>query len=159
METLLWTGAILLIVIGLFGLIIPVLPGTLIMFSGFLLAAWIGNFQLVSVFTIFIIGFLTLVSIAVDLLAASFGVKKLGASKEAFFGAAVGTVVGLFFGIVGLIVGPFLGAAAGEYMSNQDINKAGKVGVGAWLGFMIGTAIKLALAFGMIGIFIMAYFL
>jgi uncharacterized protein YqgC (DUF456 family) len=71
-------------------------------------------------------------------------------------GAALGTIAGLFFGLPGVIVGPFVGAVIGELTTNRDFAKAGKAGVAAWIGFAIGTAVKVALAFLMIGIFLVA---
>jgi uncharacterized protein YqgC (DUF456 family) len=71
-------------------------------------------------------------------------------------GAALGTVAGLFFGLPGVIVGPFVGAVIGELTTHRDFVKAGKSGVAAWIGFAIGTAVKVAMAFLMIGIFLVA---
>jgi hypothetical protein len=74
-------------------------------------------------------------------------------------GAAIGTVVGLFFGIVGIVIGPFIGAVAGEFLSRGSAAGAGRVGVWTWLGFVFGSLVKLVLAFTMVGIFIVAYLL
>jgi len=71
-------------------------------------------------------------------------------------GAALGTIAGLFFGLPGVIVGPFVGAVIGELSTHNDFTKAGKAGVAAWIGFAIGTAVKVAMAFLMIGIFLVA---
>jgi uncharacterized protein YqgC (DUF456 family) len=72
-------------------------------------------------------------------------------------GAGFGTVAGLFFGLPGIIFGPFVGAVLGELtVDHRDIRRAGKAGVAAWIGFAIGTAIKVAMAFVMIGIFVLA---
>jgi hypothetical protein len=56
-----------------------------------------------------------------------------------------------------LILGPFFGAAAGEYLARRNLRQAGKIGLAAWLGLVVGTAAKIALAFTMIGIFVLAY--
>jgi uncharacterized protein YqgC (DUF456 family) len=69
-------------------------------------------------------------------------------------GALLGTVAGLFFGLPGLIVGPFAGAAIGEWTVHKDLARSGKVGAAAWIGFAIGTALKVGVAFLMIGLFI-----
>jgi len=74
-------------------------------------------------------------------------------------GAAIGTVVGVFFGLPGLLLGPFVGAAAGELSARRDMAAAGKAGIGATLGLVIGAAAKLALAFSMIAAFVAARFL
>jgi uncharacterized protein YqgC (DUF456 family) len=72
-------------------------------------------------------------------------------------GAALGTVLGLFLGLPGIIVGPFLGAIAGELTVHRDWKRVGKAGLAAWIGFVIGTAVKVALAFLMIGLFAAAF--
>jgi uncharacterized protein len=68
-------------------------------------------------------------------------------------------VLGLFLGLPGLIIGPFAGAVLGELSAHRDLKRAGRAGVAAWIGFAIGTAVKVALAFSMIAIFIAAYLL
>ena len=103
-----------------------------------------------------LLGVLTLVSLAVDFFASLLGAKRAGASGKALWGAALGTFAGLFFGIHGLLLGPFLGAVAGEMLGGREWREASKVGFGTWLGIAVGTALKLALAFGMLGIFVLA---
>ena len=87
------------------------------------------------------------------------GAKRVGASGKALWGAALGSVVGIFFGIPGLVLGPFIGAAIGQYMSHGNLLHAGKVGLGTWLGILIGVALKVALIFAMLGVFVTAYYL
>ena len=74
-------------------------------------------------------------------------------------GAAIGAVVGIFFGLPGLLLGPFVGAALGEFSARRGMAAAGKAGIGATLGLVIGAAAKLALAFSMIAVFMAARFL
>lgn len=157
MDTILWISAAVLIITGLAGLIIPVIPGIPMMFAGFFLSAWAGDFLHVGFTTLLILGLLTGISIAVDTIAVGLGAKKTGASRQAIAGAMIGSVVGIFAGIPGILVFPFIGAVIGQYMSRADWNEAGKAGLGTWLGMLLGIAIKIGLAFAMIGIFIMAY--
>ena len=102
---------------------------------------------------------LGLASLAVDLLASALGAQRFGASPRALVGAALGALVGLFFGLPGLLLGPFLGAVAGEYSARRDLAQAGRAGVGTFLGLVFGAAAKAALALAMIGIFAAAYLL
>jgi len=157
MTIALWALAILMVVVGLAGTILPGLPGNALVFAGLLLAAYLQDFAEVGGIVIGVLGFLTLASFAVDLIAGALGAKRVGASSRAVAGAALGTVAGMPFGIAGLLVGPFLGAAIGELSVGTDLVKAGKVGFGAWLGFVVGTILKLGLAFAMVGIFLVAY--
>lgn len=141
------------------GTVIPVLPGTPFIFLGLALAAWIDGFERVGWTTLAILGVLTVISAAVDFAATSLGAKRAGASGLALFGAAAGAAVGIFFGIAGLIVAPFCGALIGELIARRDMIQAGKAGLGASLGLILGAVAKLALAFVMVGIFAVAYFL
>lgn len=146
-----------LVLAGLVGTILPALPGTPLVFLGLLLTAWAEGFGKVGWVTLTVLGVLTLASLGIDVAAGSLGAKRLGASWQATLGATLGTLVGLFFGFPGLLLGPFVGAAAGEYLARRSWRQAGKIGLAAWLGLVVGTAAKLALTFGMIGIFVLAY--
>lgn len=154
----LWVAACLLVIAGFAGLVFPVLPGTPFVFAGLALAAWANDFQRVGWVTLTILGLLTLLSFAVDLLASVLGAKRVGASKLALIGAFLGTIVGVFSGILGLLFGPFLGAVAGELLALRGLAQAAKVGVATWLGLIFGTLAKIALAFTMLGVFATAYF-
>ena len=158
MTILLWSLAAVLIVLGLIGIVMPALPGTWLIFGGLVLAAWADGFARVGVWTLAVIGLIGAASYFVDFVAAALGARKLGASTRAMAGAALGTLAGLFFGIPGLIVGPFVGAVIGELTMHRDWRRAGRAGVAAWIGFAIGTAVKVGLAFAMIAIFAAAWF-
>ena len=142
-----------LILIGLLGTVLPILPGLPVMFVGMLLAAWADDFQRIGGWTIATLGVLLVISIAVDVLSSILGAKRVGASNKALFGAGLGGFVGIFFGIPGLLAGPFLGAAVGEMAHGREWREASKVGFGTWVGLALGAALKLALAFSMLAIF------
>ena len=100
----------------------------------------------------------------VDFWATALGAKRVGASRLAIIGAMVGTLAGLFFGPLGLLMGPFAGAIGGELIHRrsllkQDLGQAAKIGVGTWFGILFGTVLKLALAFTMLGLFALAWWL
>ncbi len=157
MDDLRWPLAAALVVIGFAGTVLPALPGAPLVFAGLLVAASIDGFQKVGWFTLGVLGVLTLISFGVDFVAAAVGAKRVKASRLALLGAFLGTIGGLFFGLPGLIAGPFLGAAAGEYASNRDLVRAKEVGIGTWLGLLVGVALKLAIIFTMLGVFTLAY--
>jgi uncharacterized protein YqgC (DUF456 family) len=156
---LIWLLVIALVLVGLAGTLIPALPGITLIYAGLFLGAWADDFQKVGVFTLTLLAVLTLGALVLDYVAGLFGAKKAGATRLAVFGAAVGTVVGLFFGPLGMLAGPFAGAFTGELLANRSVLKAGKVGFGTWLGIIVGTCLKLALSFSMIGIFVLKYLL
>lgn len=151
--------AALLVLAGLAGTVLPALPGVPLMFGGMLLAAWAGNFEQVGWWVIVVLGFLTALSVIVDLLATAMGAKRVGASRLALVGAVAGTVIGLFFGIIGILAGPFVGALVGELIHGRQVRQATRVGFGTWVGILVGTVLKIGLAFAMLGIFAFALFL
>ena len=154
-----WILSAVLIIVGLAGTVLPALPGVPVIFVGLVLAAWIDGFSTIGWGTLVVLGLLTIVSIIIDLLAAAFGTQRMGASPRAFWGATLGALVGIFFGLVGIVLGPFIGAVAAEVSAGQDARQAGRSGYGAWLGLLLGTAAKLAIAFLMLGIFLLKYVL
>jgi len=163
-NTLYYLLAIVLVVVGIAGTILPALPGLPLVFAGMLLAAWAGDFQQVGVPMLVVLGLLTVFSLAVDFWATALGAKRVGASRLAIIGAMVGTLAGLFFGPLGLLMGPFAGAIGGELIHRrsllkQDLGHAARIGVGTWFGILFGTVLKLALAFTMLGLFALAWWL
>lgn len=156
---LLWALAAVLILIGLAGTLLPALPGVPFVFAGLLVAAWIGNFQRIGWPTLTLLAVLTAIAIGVDLLASIMGAQRVGASKLALVGAAIGGIAGLFFGLVGIFIFPFVGAVIGELIARKEMGQAAKVGLATWLGLLFGALAKLALALTMIGVFVVVYWL
>jgi len=148
-----------MVAVGLAGIVLPALPGHLLILAGLALAAWADGFRHVSGWTLGVIGVIALASFAVDFLSTALTARKLGASRRAMAGAAIGTLGGLFFGLPGLIAGPFVGAVIGELTATKDVRQAGRAGLAATIGFAIGTAVKVALAFVMIAVFAAAFLL
>ncbi len=148
----------LVVAVGIAGTVLPALPGSLIVLGGLILAAWAEGFEYVSTGTITLLAILTVLTYIVDFAASALGAKKLGARPQAIWGAAIGAVVGIFFGLPGFLLGPFAGAMLVQYLHDRDLMQAGKVGIGAWLGMAVGTALKLALVFLMIGVYLVQRF-
>ena len=151
--------ALILVIAGLAGTVLPGLPGSLMVFAGLLLAAWSEQFQYVSTWTLIALAMITALTYIVDFAASVLGAKRLGACPQAIWGALLGGLLGLSLGLVGFLLGPFIGAMAVQYAHDKDLLQAGKVGLGAWLGMVIGTALKLALTILMIGIYLLQRFL
>jgi uncharacterized protein YqgC (DUF456 family) len=156
MSVFLWIVAIALILVGIAGTVLPLLPGAILVFGGIVLAAWIDDFARIPVWLLVILGILTAIAWAVDLIAAALGAKKAGACKLAVIGAAIGTLAGIFTGLWGLLFMPLAGAAIGEFIAQRDLPRAGKVGVATWIGLLVGTAVKLAIVFAMVGVLVVA---
>lgn len=153
-QILLWLLAALLIVLGFAGLILPALPGLPLVFAGLVVLAWAENFAYVGWVTLSLLGLLALLSYGVDFLAAALGARKFGASPRAVTGAALGALVGLFFGLPGIVLGPFVGAVVGEFSRRASATAATQAGVGATLGLLFGALLKIALAFTMLGVYV-----
>ena len=147
-----------LVVVGIAGIVLPALPGVPLVFVGLLLAAWAEGFTRIGWSTLLVLGVLTVISLVVDVLSTTLGAQKLGASRLALVGSVIGTVAGLFFMPWGLFIGPFVGALVGEYLHGRELGKATRVGIGTWLGIVLGVALKLGLAVAMLGVFVIAWF-
>ncbi|MET0658413.1 MAG: DUF456 family protein [Steroidobacteraceae bacterium] len=153
-----WLVGILLILVGFLGIFLPALPGVPLMYAGMVLAAWGDDFQRIGWLSLTVLGVLTAISVIVDFAASAMGAQRVGASRRAIWGAFVGAVIGVFFGLPGLVFGPFIGAVVGELSVHGRVKDAGRVGIGTWLGLIFGTLVKIAIAFSMLGVFVLAYF-
>src|SRR3954447_5505499 len=155
MELLWWLITIVLFAGGLIGTVVPVLPGTTIILAAAIVhRLMVGAEKSVGWTIIAILVVLTLVSYLFDFLGGYFGAKYFGATRWGMFGAAVGAVGGLFFGIIGLFVGPVIGAIAGEFIAGKRMIDAGRAGWGSLLGNLGAMLGKLLIALAMVIIFL-----
>jgi uncharacterized protein YqgC (DUF456 family) len=152
-SVLVFALAAVLVAVGLAGLVLPGLPGAPLLFAGLLVAAWAEHFAYVGAGTLVVLAILAAATWGVDFAASAFGARRFGASGRAVAGAALGGLVGIFFGLPGLVVGPFVGATAGELSAQRGLRQAGWAGIGATLGMALGLAGKLALGISMLGVF------
>lgn len=159
LDIVLYVVAALLVLVGLAGSILPILPGIPIIFGGLWLAAWVDGYQHAGGWTLGIIAVLGVIGLLLDFVAGALGAKRVGASQMAVWGALIGTIVGMFMGLVGLLVGPFLGALVGELASGNSVLRSTHVSIGTWIGMLLGTLAKLVLSFMMIGVFLFALLL
>lgn len=146
LTVLLIVLALTLLLAGAAGTVYPALPGLPMMFGGAWLLAYAQDYQIITVWTLVLLLLPTLFGMAMDFVAGMLGAKYTGADKQAVWGAFIGGIVGIFFGIIGLLLGPLIGAAIGEFIAKRDLLKAGKVGIGTFVGFVVGTAAKIGAA-------------
>ena len=146
------TGVVLLllaIVAGLFGVLVPMLPGMGIIFAAVTIYGFYSDWLLYSpVFMVFC-GVLTIVSFAVDYLSGAYGAKKYGgASKEAMVAALIGGIIGMIlFHFIGMIIGSAVGIFAVEYYHNhKNADQSAKAAIGVLIGMALGIAVQFALA-------------
>jgi len=153
MDIALYVLAAILIIAGVAGTILPALPGIPMIFGGIWLVAALGNYERVGPWWLLTIGALGALGVIVDFVAGAMGAKRVGASQLALWGATLGTIIGMFFGLLGLVLGPFVGALAGELAAGKSVLRSTHVGIGTWLGLLFGTLVKLVISFVMIGLF------
>ena len=158
-PSILYAIAIVLVLVGLAGTVLPVLPGALLVFGGLFLAAWTDGFARVGTVALVIIGVLGALSFVADFVATLLGAKRVGASPQALVGATLGGLVGIFLGLPGLILGPFVGAVLGELVARRRVGQAAKVGLGTWLGLAAAAVAKVVLAFMMFATFLAFWWL
>ena len=157
MDVALWVLAGAMVLVAIIGMVLPLLPGTPLLFGGLWLAAFLDGYQKVGVSVVVVLAVLAVLAWVVDYVAAVLGVKRVGASGLAMAGAAAGALVGILGGIVGLIVGPIVGAMAGEMLARRNAGQATRVGIAAGLSFIAAVAFKLGIAAGMLAVFMFAY--
>jgi len=160
LETITLILVFLLMIVGILGAFVPVLPSTPLIFAGAIVYGFVTDFQAITWKVLVALLVLAIVSQALDYLATVYGAKKMNASKWGMAGAFVGTIAGLFTGgLVGVIVGPVVGAALCELLfARKDLKASVKSGVGAFLG-VVGSALgKFLIGLVMCGIFIWALF-
>jgi uncharacterized protein len=153
MDFLLSAIGAALIVAGLIGAIVPVLPGIPLIFGGVWLIAGVDDYRHISLWWLLGIGLVGSVGLALDLLAGALGAKRVGASPRAVWGALLGTIIGLFLGLPGLLLGPFVGAMIGELAAGNSVLRSTQVGMSAWAGLIFGTLIKLVSSVTMVALF------
>jgi uncharacterized protein YqgC (DUF456 family) len=153
MNIPLYIAGAALMAVGLAGAIVPALPGIPLIMGGIWLIAGVDGYRHLGQGWLLSIGLVGAIGLTLDLLAGALGAKRAGASKQAVWGALAGTVIGLFLGLPGLLLGPFFGAVVGELTAGNSILRSTHVGVGAWLGLIFGTIIKLASSVMMVALF------
>lgn len=158
LQAILYVLAALMIMVGIAGAVLPVLPGLPLTFAGMLLAAWAGRFEQVGWVTLAVLAALTALSVAVDFLSSTLGAQRVGASRMAIVGSLIGTLAGLLFLPIGVFVGPFAGALIGELLHGRKLGQATRVGLATWIGLAAGMVLKLGLALAMLALFLVQWF-
>ncbi len=142
MDIVLIVIGLLLLLTGLVGCMLPVVPGPPLSFLALLMlefTRW-GDF---SARFLWIAAAIAIVVTVLDNIVPVMGTKRFGGTKGGIWGASIGLVVGLFLGPAGIITGPFVGAYLGELAAHSDSGKAMKAALGSFLGLLTGVVLKL----------------
>lgn len=156
-EILLFVATLLVMLIGLAGVVLPVLPGVPIISAAALIYALLTDFNPIGAQTLLIFAILTILALVLDWAASVIGVRKMGGSRAGMIGALAGTIIGLLLpgaGIVGFIIGAFAGAYIMELLVNKNSRVALRAGLGSFLGFLAGGLLKFVIGSIMIGMFV-----
>ncbi len=151
--------ALLIMLGGLSGVVLPIIPSTPLILLGIVIYAVCDGFESISRLLLLSLGVLTIFSVVLDYFGGVIGAKKYGATKWGLIGSVIGGIAGFFMGgIIGLIFGPFFGAVLLELVFGKDFSSAFKSGVGTLVGFLGGAIAKLVIGVIIIGIFIWKVF-
>ena len=149
-EFILISGGILLLLIGVLGAFIPVLPGPPLSFGGFLMFYFSKSATILPQ-TLFVFGILTVLITLLDYLLPIWGTKAGKGSKHGVFGATLGLVIGIiFFPPWGVIPGPVLGAWLAERVNGKNNREAVRSAFGSFSGLLLGTIFKFVVSIAMI---------
>lgn len=149
MDYILIGLGIVLVITGILGCILPVIPGPPLNYAALLLLHFTSKHQFSTKFLI-VWAVITAAVYTLDYIIPVWGTKKFGGGKAGVWGSVIGLVAGLFFfPPFGIIIGPFVGAIAGELLSGKNSETALKSGFGSFIGFLLGTLLKLIVS-GMI---------
>ncbi len=146
MDYLLLALAIILIIVGLIGCVLPIIPGPPLSFLGLLTLHFtqFGEGEYTTNFLLILALIATVVTV-LDFVVPVWGTKKFGGTKAGMWGATIGLIIGMIFlGPLGLIFGPLVGAIIGESIKGANNKDAFKAGLGAFFGFLMGVGLKLA---------------
>lgn len=147
--------AIIFIIAGFAGILVPLLPDAPLVFVGAFLYWAFNGFTGISGWLIALLFVLTLIVVIADYFAGAYGVKRLGGSGTAQALSFIGGLIGLSVGnIPGLILGTLIGAVFGELIREGDIQKSVKIGFASLLGFLGGVLFKVIMLVVMTGLFI-----
>tara|TARA_Y100000389_G_scaffold58562_1_gene54551 strand:- start:237 stop:707 length:471 start_codon:yes stop_codon:yes gene_type:complete len=141
-NEILYIASFIILLIGISGSIVPGIPGPFISYMGLVLLYSATDLPITTEM-MWILGFFMVVSTVGDYVLQILGVKKLGGGKNAIRGTIIGTIIGLFIPPIGIILGALIGAFIGAKSETDDDSRAIKVALGAFVGFVLGTVIKL----------------
>mgnify|MGYP006323908601 FL=1 len=158
-EIILFTISLIIMIVGMAGIVVPIIPSTPLIWFGVFFYAIFTHFEKITWMILLIFAMLTIFSIVLENLGNIYGAKRFGATRWGIIGSIAGTGVGFYMGgPIGLILGPIVGTIIFEIIGGKDYTGALKSGLGNFVGFMGGSVIKIIIGLTMISIFIWKVF-
>lgn len=152
MDIFLLIVGILMLIVGIIGCILPVLPGQAVAFLALIMLQFMTPARLSADLVWTMAGIMIIVT-ALDYIVPIYGTKKFGGTKRGVWGSTIGLIVGIFilpsivvlgpFGVFGIILGPFIGAYIGESTGGRDSHESFIAAIGSFIGFLTGTFLKI----------------
>ena len=159
MDVIILVITLAVILLGIAGTFIPVLPDVPLVFAAIAAYGWLEGFHAVSPKYLLILAGVAVLSMFIDFVSTYLGAKYFDSSRLGLYGAVIGSLAGIFIiPPLGLLICPWLGAIIGELIQGNDLPKALRSGMGAVIGLFSGIAFKLVLAVGMLVSFLVVIF-
>ena len=153
-EMVLFSVSLLIMLMGMAGIVIPIIPSVPLVWLGAFIFALCTHFEKITGMLLLVFALLTVFSIVLENLGSVYGAKKFGATRWGIVGSVIGTGVGFYLcGPIGLILGPIIGTVIFELIGGKDYRGALKSGLGNFVGFLGGSLIKFFIGLAMIIIF------
>lgn len=154
-----WTLTISLLIVGLLGLVLPFVPGPLILFGATLLHAWLRPASGLGAWFVAVESILLVLAFATDFFCGALGARWFGGSAWGVSGVVLGALVGFFFGLPGMILGPLIGCFVFELiLARKPVQPAAKSAVGTAIGTGVGLVSRLGIGFAMVAVFFLGAF-
>ncbi|KPK72142.1 hypothetical protein AMJ87_05605 [candidate division WOR_3 bacterium SM23_60] len=153
-EIVLFIVALAIMLVGLAGVILPVLPGIPVIFAGILLYAVVTGFTVITLKLILIFAALAACGLLVDYFSQYFSVKQMGGGRAGAVGAVIGLIIGIILGWIWIVVLPFVFAVVFELIAGRRETQALRAGTGAFLGLLFGGLLRFVIGCVMIGLFV-----
>ena len=154
-DTLILIATLLIMLVGLAGTLIPMIPGIPLIYGAFILSGLLDGWTEYTTSFMVFWGIVTTLMVFLDYYAGAIGARRYGASASGIWGSIIGGILGIIFlGFIGILVGPFVGAVVGELLSGKTHRSALRAGWGTLIGFLAGSLFKLVVGCTMIGSFL-----
>lgn len=154
LEILLFILSLIIMLVGLAGVILPILPGIPLIAGAGLLYGILTGFEKITLEIILVFAGFTAVGLVIDYITNYFSVRKMGGGRAGAVGAVIGAFVGIFIHWLAIIILPFVLAVLFELLAGKHKKQAIRAGFGSFIGIVLGGLSRFTIGCVMIGIFV-----